>query len=156
MDAKIDMLGAATRVFPNVFLFDGGRYVIATVLMSAILWVVHRTRLRDRKLQRRTATYADYRREILTSIRSVFIYAIVSTPALWLRINGYLVTQADNAASVPVLIAYVLALLVAHDTWFYWTHRAMHHPRLFKLFHRTHHWSVTPTGSVAKIGGSQR
>ena len=149
MQHKIDMLGAATHVFPNVFLFDGGRYVVATLVMSAILWIVHRTRLRVRKIQRRTATRADYRREMLTSARSVIVYALVSTPALWLRINGYTVAQADNHAPPLVLAAYVFALLVAHDTWFYWTHRAMHHRKLFKLFHRTHHWSVTPTPYAA-------
>jgi hypothetical protein len=36
-------------------------------------------------------------------------------------------------------------MIVAHDTWFYWTHRAMHRPRLFRVFHRTHHLSRTPT-----------
>jgi sterol desaturase/sphingolipid hydroxylase (fatty acid hydroxylase superfamily) len=36
-------------------------------------------------------------------------------------------------------------MVVVHDTYFYWTHRAMHHPRLFRWFHRTHHKSHTPT-----------
>ena len=35
--------------------------------------------------------------------------------------------------------------IVVHDTWFYWTHRLMHHRRLFKLFHRVHHESTNPT-----------
>jgi sterol desaturase/sphingolipid hydroxylase (fatty acid hydroxylase superfamily) len=32
-----------------------------------------------------------------------------------------------------------------HDAWFYWTHRLMHHPRVFPWSHRTHHLSVAPT-----------
>jgi sterol desaturase/sphingolipid hydroxylase (fatty acid hydroxylase superfamily) len=36
-------------------------------------------------------------------------------------------------------------MIVAHDAYFYWTHRAMHHPRLFRFFHHTHHRSHTPT-----------
>ncbi|WP_169788179.1 sterol desaturase family protein [Rufibacter tibetensis] len=39
----------------------------------------------------------------------------------------------------------VLLALVIHDTYFYWTHRFMHHPKLFKLFHLTHHKSVNPS-----------
>lgn len=39
----------------------------------------------------------------------------------------------------------VLLCLVLHDTWFYWSHRAMHTPALFKLTHAGHHKSVTPT-----------
>jgi len=29
--------------------------------------------------------------------------------------------------------------LVLHDTWFYWVHRLLHTPRLFKLMHKRHH-----------------
>ena len=36
-------------------------------------------------------------------------------------------------------------MFVAHDAYFYWTHRLMHHRRLFGLFHRWHHLSRTPT-----------
>lgn len=32
-----------------------------------------------------------------------------------------------------------------HDTWFYWMHRAMHHPRLFKYVHLVHHKSTNPS-----------
>src|SRR4029077_15629010 len=50
---------------------------------------------------------------------------------------------------VPYLIVSTLATIVAHDTYFYWTHRAMHHRRLFRWFHYTHHKSVTPTAFAA-------
>lgn len=36
-------------------------------------------------------------------------------------------------------------LLVLHDSYFYWVHRAMHHPVLFRRMHRIHHLSRTPT-----------
>ena len=42
------------------------------------------------------------------------------------------------------MVSIVLALLV-HDTYFYWTHRLMHLPRLFPLFHRIHHLSNNPS-----------
>lgn len=32
-----------------------------------------------------------------------------------------------------------------HDAYFYWTHRAMHHPWLFKRMHKVHHMSNDPT-----------
>lgn len=32
-----------------------------------------------------------------------------------------------------------------HDSWFYWTHRLLHHPAFFKRFHATHHRSLNPT-----------
>jgi sterol desaturase/sphingolipid hydroxylase (fatty acid hydroxylase superfamily) len=36
-------------------------------------------------------------------------------------------------------------LIVAHDAWFYWTHRALHHPRWFRAVHGRHHASMHPT-----------
>lgn len=149
MPDSLSLTDAALRVFPRVFMFDGGRYVIATLAMSAILLLIHRTAWRARIIQQRTATRADYRREILTSARTVLVYALVATPALWLRSNGYAAGRYEGSPSAGELALYVAALLIAHDTWFYWTHRAMHTRALFKRFHRTHHRSLTPTPFAA-------
>jgi sterol desaturase/sphingolipid hydroxylase (fatty acid hydroxylase superfamily) len=42
------------------------------------------------------------------------------------------------------LLSIVLTIFV-HDTYFYWTHRLMHLPRLFPFMHRAHHRSTNPT-----------
>ncbi|MEO1489773.1 MAG: sterol desaturase family protein, partial [Pseudomonadota bacterium] len=39
----------------------------------------------------------------------------------------------------------VFLYLFVQDTWFYWTHRAMHQPRLFRAAHAVHHESRPPT-----------
>lgn len=39
----------------------------------------------------------------------------------------------------------VAALIVLQDTYFYWTHRAMHHPWLYPWLHRVHHMSTNPS-----------
>jgi sterol desaturase/sphingolipid hydroxylase (fatty acid hydroxylase superfamily) len=41
------------------------------------------------------------------------------------------------------------AMLLLHDSFFYWLHRAMHHPWLFARVHRVHHLSVFPTAFAA-------
>lgn len=43
----------------------------------------------------------------------------------------------------------IVLMLVLHDTFFYWLHRAMHLPALFGLTHRLHHRSVHPTAFAA-------
>jgi len=149
MPNHLTLANAFWHVLPDVFLFDGGRYAIGAVSMAAILWLVHRTSLKARIIQNRRPSRADYGREMLTSLRSVVVYALVATPALWLQANGY--TAADYRGRAPTLVValFVVLLMVAHDTYFYWTHRAMHDPRLFKRWHRTHHRSVTPTPFAA-------
>jgi lathosterol oxidase len=36
-------------------------------------------------------------------------------------------------------------IIVAHDAWFYWTHRALHDRRWFRAIHGRHHASLHPT-----------
>jgi Delta7-sterol 5-desaturase len=39
----------------------------------------------------------------------------------------------------------IACTILLHDAYFYWTHRLMHHKRLFPYFHRVHHLSMNPT-----------
>jgi sterol desaturase/sphingolipid hydroxylase (fatty acid hydroxylase superfamily) len=39
----------------------------------------------------------------------------------------------------------LILIVVAHDAYFYWTHRGMHRRHLFPLMHRVHHLSIAPT-----------
>ena len=38
-----------------------------------------------------------------------------------------------------------MLIVVAHDAWFYWTHRLLHHKRWFGAVHGRHHVSAQPT-----------
>ncbi len=46
-------------------------------------------------------------------------------------------------------LASVVAMIFVHDAYFYWTHRLMHHRRLFRLVHLAHHRSTNPTPFAA-------
>ncbi|WP_235335012.1 sterol desaturase family protein [Aphanizomenon flos-aquae] len=35
--------------------------------------------------------------------------------------------------------------LILHDTYFYWTHRWLHIPSIYRRFHQVHHESINPT-----------
>ena len=39
----------------------------------------------------------------------------------------------------------IVIYMFLHDTYFYWTHRLMHRPKLFRIFHKVHHDSRQPT-----------
>lgn len=149
MRGTISVNDAALRLFPDILQAEGARYLIAALVMSGVLWILRRTSLRARVLQNRRPTRADYVREVSTSARSVLIYALVATPAVWLSLNGYTSGRFDGGAGALTISLHVLALLLMHDTWFYWTHRAMHDRRLFAKWHRTHHRSTTPTPFTA-------
>lgn len=100
----------------------------------------------------RPGLYSGKSRQIGKEIRwSLIAAAIYGAPAgivFWLwRHHGYSLLYADLADYplwyLPVSVA---IYLFAQDSWFYWSHRAMHaSPRLFRAAHSVHHESRPPT-----------
>ena len=134
---------AAERALP-IFMFDLARYAIAAALISAIVWGLRRTRFASRKIQKREATTADLRREIGGSVQTVLVYVAVSIATIWAIKQGWM-SGFRGSYGLWLDLALLAAILLVHDAYFYWAHRAMHHPKLFKSFHRFHHRTITPT-----------
>ena len=146
MSAMSDLLETYTAALPHLWMMDTARYLVAAALMTAILAVFWRAGLAARKLQARHATARDIRREILASLRSSLVFSLLAAAIFVAAQEGWLTVYRGFGRAGPLYFVLSLVfMLVAHDTWFYWTHRAMHHPRLFAVFHRTHHLSRTPT-----------
>lgn len=90
-------------------------------------------------------------REIGWSLVSALIYGVPAGIVAWgWRTQGW-TRIYDDAGTYPLwwLPLSVLLYLAVHDTWFYWTHRAMHAPRLFRAMHAVHHASRPPTAWAA-------
>lgn len=128
----------------HVFAFDFGRYLIAASFVSTLVWLLMRTPWRSRKIQARSASADDFRRELIASVRTVLVYVAVTVGIIWGFRHGFLMPY-EGEAGFGISLAYFAAVLMSHDAYFYWSHRAMHHPRLFKTFHRFHHRTITPT-----------
>ncbi len=90
-------------------------------------------------------------REIAWSLLSAAIYGIPAGIVAWgWQEHGWTRIYTDPGA-YPLwwLPLSLLAFLFLHDTWFYWTHRWMHRPGLFRLAHAVHHASQPPTAWAA-------
>ena len=132
----------------HVFAFDFGRYAIAAGLMWLIVIGLMQTRFKSRKIQVRGATAIDFRRDIIASTQSCLVYVGVTIFVVWGKNVGVL-KDIDHSFGLANDLMILVAIIFAHDAYFYWAHRTMHHPRLFKLFHRHHHRSITPTPFTA-------
>ncbi len=133
---------------PIIFAFDFGRYLIAACLVSATVWALRRSPISARKIQAREATWTDKRREIWASAQTCGVYVVMSLFVIWGVKHGWM-QRHETSVSWGVDIATMVGMLIVHDAYFYWSHRAMHHPRLFKTFHRFHHRTITPTPFAA-------
>lgn len=124
-------------------LIVGVRYLIASGGFALA------TRLRHPGLY--AGLDAQIRREIGWSLASAAIYGIPAGVVAWGWQNrGWTRIYTDlDAWPLWYLPVSVLLYLIAHDSWFYWTHRLMHRPRWFRIAHAVHHASRPPTAWAA-------
>jgi len=137
--------------------------VLAVVSMAAIIavrylavsggfaWLTQR-----RGVQAGPADPAKRQRQISAEIRwsliSAIIYAIPAGLAIeaW---RGWGLTQIMVSVDGPLQAAWILVSILVylflHDSWFYWAHRWMHRPSVFKAAHAVHHASRPPTAWAA-------
>lgn len=141
-----DLARHAAGVYLHILPIDFLRYALGAGGVYLIVNILLRRRLSGRKIRQTSPDWSQMRREIAASLRTVLIFA-----AAGLTIYGGItsgVLHLDERVSVRGWgwFAINLALLlVLHDAWFYWTHRLIHHPKLFRRFHRLHHRSHNPS-----------
>lgn len=143
-----DLIRAATVMSAIVAL----RYLAVS---GAFAWITARLRptlarpADPRKAARRAR---QIRREIGWSLLSAAIYGAPAglVAYAWLHYGWTRIYTDVHAYPLWWVPGSVLLYLAAQDTWFYWTHRAMHaRPRLFRAMHAVHHDSRPPTAWAA-------
>ena len=124
-------------------LIVGIRYLAVS---GAFAWATARTRP-----GLYTGLTPQIRREIGWSLASAAIYGVPAGVVAWgWQERGWTRIYSDvDAWPVWCLPVSVLLYLLAHDAWFYWTHRWMHAPRPFRIAHAVHHASRPPTAWAA-------
>lgn len=123
-----------------------GRYLIFAGGAFFIFYVLKPQRFLHIRIQAKFPSNSDYRREILYSLSTFLIFALMSLVVLWARRQGY--TQIYTRISDygwPYLLFSIVAYVVLHDTYFYWTHRLMHWKAIFPYVHKVHHLSTNPS-----------
>jgi Delta7-sterol 5-desaturase len=133
-----------------VLAFDAGRYLLVAVPAFVIVWVWGRERFRDRLIGRDWAGPAHARRELAYSAVTAIVFSLVGVGVWFGKQAGVLRLYAEvGDYGWPYFAFTFVALVVLHDAYFYWTHRAMHHRRLFRVVHRVHHLSTNPSPLAA-------
>jgi sterol desaturase/sphingolipid hydroxylase (fatty acid hydroxylase superfamily) len=131
-------------VWFKVFLITALRYVVFAGIVFVPCYLWFKDSIAWRKIQEKFQKRADYAREIGYSFLTFTIFGITGLTVHLLKDNTQLYSDLNDYPVWWTVASVVVALLI-HDTYFYWTHRLMHHPRLFKVFHLVHHKSTNPT-----------
>src|SRR5579872_1742449 len=123
------------------------KYYIIAGMAFLVFYVLLRKRISWKKIQAKFPEGKDYRREIGFSTISIVIFALPPVLLLGndsLRAHTTFYRDISQYGWGYFFAAFPLMLLI-HDTYFYWMHRLIHHPRLFTSVHLVHHRSVNPS-----------
>ncbi|MCB1740209.1 MAG: sterol desaturase family protein [Gammaproteobacteria bacterium] len=132
--------------FLALYVIIAARYFAICGAFYWYLWLRPEHKVRARKLTDQRPEAKVIRREIYWSLLSSAIYALPGAIMLEAWKHGYTAMYQElSAIDLVYLPLSVLLFLFLHDTYFYWTHRWMHRPRIFKLMHKVHHDSRQPT-----------
>lgn len=139
----VDLLAELALHWARVYLMDFSRYLIAGLAVSGLILLLGRW-AETRRIQARKPGVADRRREFANSLRTIMVIAATGALILLLARAGLI----DVTRTLPPLwlgLAEFVAIVVAHDAYFYWMHRGLHSRAMFLRAHATHHQSRTPT-----------
>jgi Delta7-sterol 5-desaturase len=128
-------------------LIDASRYFVAAGLAFAIFWVWGRERFAARRVLGRSPDQGAMLHDLRWSVSTVVVFSLVGVMVYFSGLAGWLQRRDGGIAALgwPWFLGSIVLLVVLQDTYFYWTHRAMHHPRLYRAFHHVHHAGRTPS-----------
>jgi lathosterol oxidase len=136
--------------FPFIYIaltvMIGLRYLAIAGLFYWALWRVGGNVIPARKLTDIRPPRKLILSEIRWSLISSLIYALPGAIVIMAWNAGHTAIYTDVAEYgwLYLLLSIPLYLFI-HDTYFYWTHRFMHLPKVFPIMHRVHHESRQPT-----------
>ena len=126
-----------------LFLIIAIRYLLFSGAYYYTTFVLLRKKLKSRILDPNPVGKKQIQSEIWYSIISAAIFAVFGIGAYWMWDQGYTAIYSDISLYplwyVPLSI---LLVLFIQDTYYYWVHRWMHIPRIYKYFHKIDHNSI--------------
>jgi lathosterol oxidase len=136
--------------FKDVYLIGSRYMILASVAFIFAYWLLRKT-IAGKKIQLKYPRAADYLREIGYSILTVFIMAfipflVLGTPSVAKHTTFYM--DIHQYGMLWFVLAFPV-MAIMHDAYFYWMHRLIHHPKLFRTFHLVHHQSTNPSPFAA-------
>lgn len=137
-------IAAMTLIVAARYLAVSGAFALVTRRLRPEVYAPAEPRERARLARQMRA-------EVRWSLLAAFIYAVPAgiVAVGWRELGWSAIYSDPYEYGLLWLPGSVLLYLFLHDTYFYWSHRAMHHPRLFRPMHAVHHDSRPPTAWAA-------
>lgn len=135
-----EIIGNLPKGFLTGLIMNGSLITIAYLL----IWKKYKQRFHLYRIQLKERVNAKQLiTELKNAISTLMVGAFFSSVVIYLSSIGY--TKIYNQVaehSIIYTIGSFFIILLIDDTWFYWCHRLLHHPKIFRFVHLEHHKSV--------------
>ena len=133
-------------VFVIVYALFFGHFLLIATGAYVLVWQLGREAFSAHRVQQAPKRAGQPRREFAYSSLSVAIFSVLLT-GLWVLDQFGLTALYWDVETHGALwfLGQIVVLALVHDSYYYWAHRFMHHPKVFRHVHKLHHGFHNPT-----------
>jgi Delta7-sterol 5-desaturase len=141
-----DLIPELPTIAAQILIADFLRYVLTAGTIYLVVWRVFSKQLDGRRILPDAPKPNQMRHEFMYSMSTVCIFTMSGVFVYIMEKLGYsrIYVNPEKYGWVWWIVS-LAVITIAHDAYFYWTHRLLHRPWWFAHVHRIHHKSLHPT-----------
>ena len=123
-----------------MFILITSRYFILGSIFHVYFYVWKREKWENRKINKREYPQNQFKKEVFWSMLTAIVFSVVGAISALAWQRGYTAIYL-NINDYPLLwfpISIIVAMFI-NETYYYWIHRLMHNPKIYKQVHQVHH-----------------
>jgi len=127
----------------STFLIIFFRYLLISGVYHYTFYTLFRDRFKKRVINLKSKEIQQLRTEVIRSAITSLVFAISGAILLIFWQKGHTEIYLDwSTYPLWYLPLSLLAAMLIHETYYYWLHRWMHRPKIYRLIHKWHHESI--------------
>ncbi len=122
------------------FVIIIGRYFLFAGIFYLIFYVWFKEKWKSRKINTRNYRPNQFKVEVKWSMITALLFSVAGTATviLWQKGDTKVYTDLGQYGWWYLPVSLVVFMLL-HETYYYWLHRWMHKPAVFRIVHKVHH-----------------
>jgi sterol desaturase/sphingolipid hydroxylase (fatty acid hydroxylase superfamily) len=119
------------------------RYLLFSGLYHYVFFILFENKFKHRFINKGPINRKQAWMEIRTSAITSLVFALAGSVlfVLWQEEYTFIYLDWDKHSLAYLPLSLFLALMI-HETYYYWLHRWMHYPKVYRLIHKKHHDSI--------------
>jgi sterol desaturase/sphingolipid hydroxylase (fatty acid hydroxylase superfamily) len=142
----LNMDNQVIEIALSILTINVSRYFFFAFPAFVLFYLIYRKKWAFKKIQQSFPEKKDYLREIGYSMITILIFVGIGLIAFATPLQHYNLRYPEiSDYGWGYWVVSIILMIFLHDTYFYWAHRLMHHPKLFRWLHNVHHKSTNPS-----------